>query len=74
MFNMTSLMRYFVSAGLSPNPPLESGAGSPPSGRGFLQNNCIYLGLKLEKKEGNYNILNDFSLSLGRGGSRGRGR
>jgi hypothetical protein len=42
LFN--SLSRYFVLAGLSPNP-------SPEVGGALIQDNFIYLGLKLKIKK-----------------------
>jgi hypothetical protein len=42
-----------------------------PSGRGFNIGLLYILRIKVDnKKEDNYNILNDFPLSLGRGGLR----
>jgi hypothetical protein len=38
------LTRNFVSAGLSPNPPLKRGRLSPEVGMALIQDKCVYFG------------------------------
>jgi hypothetical protein len=57
------LSRYFVSAGLSPNPPTSRGRLSPEVGGALIQKNFLYFVLKYGNNiEGNRKVMRKVAL------------